>query len=159
MKRWWIFLLIAVVVVVLDQISKSWIRSHLALGESFPEIGRLLIIHLQNTGSAFGLFTGQGFLLTIIALVGLVIILMFFRYLSQSSLLGTIALGLVFGGAIGNLTDRLRIGAVTDFIYIRLWNDFYWPAFNVADSALSVGIIALLIFIIMGIIKGEDNSS
>ena len=159
MKRWWIFLLIAVVVVVLDQISKSWIRSHLALGESFPEIGRLLIIHLQNTGSAFGLFTGQGFLLTIIALVGLVVILMFFRYLSQSSPLGTIALGLVFGGAIGNLTDRLRIGAVTDFIYIRLWNDFYWPAFNVADSALSVGIIALLIFIIMGIIKGEDNSS
>jgi signal peptidase II len=158
-KRWWIFLLIAVVVVVLDQISKSWIRSHLALGESFPEIGRLLIIHLQNTGSAFGLFTGQGFLLTIIALVGLVVILMFFRYLSQSSPLGTIALGLVFGGAIGNLTDRLRIGAVTDFIYIRLWNDFYWPAFNVADSALSVGIIALLIFIIMGIIKGEDNSS
>ncbi|MEJ2739745.1 MAG: signal peptidase II, partial [Dehalococcoidia bacterium] len=150
MKRWWIFLLIAVVVVVLDQISKSWIRSHLALGESFPEIGRLLIIHLQNTGSAFGLFTGQGFLLTIIALVGLVVILMFFRYLSQSSPLGTIALGLVFGGAIGNLTDRLRIGAVTDFIYIRLWNDFYWPAFNVADSALSVGIIALLIFIIMG---------
>ena len=159
MKRWWIFLLIAVVVVALDQISKSWIRSHLALGESFPEIGRLLIIHLQNTGSAFGFFTGQGFLLTIIALVGLVIILMFFRYLSQSSLLGTIALGLVFGGAIGNLTDRLRIGSVTDFIYVRLWGDFYWPAFNVADSALSVGIIALLIFIIMGIVKGENYSS
>ena len=158
MKRWWIFLLIAVVVVALDQISKYWITSHLAPGESLPEIGRLQIIHLQNTGSAFGLFTGHGFLLTIIALAGLVIILMFFRYLSQSSLLGTIALGLVFGGAIGNLTDRLRIGAVSDFIYVRLWGDFYWPAFNVADSALSVGIIALLIFIIMGIVKGENYS-
>ena len=73
MKRWWIFLLIAVVVIALDQTSKYWITSHLAPGESLPEIGRLQIIHVQNTGSAFGLFTGHGFLLTIIALVGLVI--------------------------------------------------------------------------------------
>jgi signal peptidase II len=157
-KQWWIFLLIAAVIVALDQASKFWITSHLSVGESLPEIGRLLIIHLQNTGAIFGLFTGQGFLLTLVALVGLIVVLMFFRYLSQSSILGSIALGLVFGGAAGNLVDRIRTGAVTDFIYVRLWGDFYWPAFNVADSAISVGVVVLMIFIIREIVRGESHT-
>jgi len=157
-KRW-TFLLIAAFVVAADQLSKSWIRASLLPGESSPEIIRFSIAHVQNTGSAFGLFTNQTFLLTIIAIVGLIVILLFFRHLPQSNILSTIALGLLFGGAIGNLIDRIRFGYVTDFILVRLWGDFYWPAFNIADSAITVGVIVLIIFLLLGLTKKDDRTS
>lgn len=144
--------------VAIDQFTKYWIRANLLPGESFPEIGNLTIIHIQNTGSAFGLFQNQTIVLTIIAVVGLVVIFFFFHYLPQS-MLSSFILGLIVGGDLGNLTDRIRLGRVTDFIYFRLWNDFYWPAFNVADSALSIGIIALAIFLIVGLEKKDGQSS
>lgn len=157
--RRWTFLLIAAFVVASDQLSKSWIRTNLLPGESSPEFWHFSIIHAQNTGAAFGLFTNQAFLLTLIAIVGLVVILFFYRYLPQSSVLGTIALGLVFGGALGNLVDRIRLDHVTDFIYARLWDDVYWPAFNIADSAITIGIIVLALFLILGLKKKDDHAS
>ena len=137
--KWWnilIFLVIVTIVIVLDQFSKQWIRDNIPLGGSLPAMGQLTIVHVQNTGSAFGLFTDQAFLLSIAAAAGLVVVLLFFRYLKQLGLAGGIALSLIFAGALGNLIDRLRLGHVTDFIYVRLWDNFYWPAFNVADSAI-----------------------
>ena len=74
-------------------------------------------------------------------------------------MLATVALGLVFGGAIGNQIDRIRFGAVTDFIYARLWGDFYWPAFNVADAAISVGMVLLIWFIITLSLKKDETKS
>lgn len=159
MWRRWSFLLIAAFVVAADQLTKSWIRANLLPGESLPEIGILTIVHAQNTGSAFGLFTNQAFLLTLIAVVGLVVILLFYRYLPQSSILSTVALGLVFGGALGNLTDRIRLGHVTDFIYVRLWGDFYWPAFNIADSSISIGVVVLAVFLLIGLKKKDGQTS
>jgi signal peptidase II len=146
-NRWHIliFLVIVAIIVVLDQFSKQWIRDNIPLGGSLPAVGRLIIVHVQNTGSAFGLFTDQAFLLSIIAVAGLVVVLLFFRYLKQLGLAGGIALSLIFAGALGNLIDRLRLGHVTDFIYVRLWGDFYWPAFNVADSAITTGAILLAV--------------
>ena len=146
-SRWniLIFLLIVVVVVVSDQFSKQWIRDNVPLGGSLPAMGALTIVHVQNTGSAFGFFTDQAFLLSIIAVAGLVVVLLFFRYLKQLGLVGGIALSLIFAGALGNLIDRLRLGHVTDFIYVRLWDNFYWPAFNVADSAITTGAILLAV--------------
>lgn len=138
-----IFLAIILVVDLLDQVSKEWIRNNIPLGGSLPPIGRLTIVHWQNTGSAFGLFTDQSFLLGIVAIAGLVVVLIFFRYLKQLGLVGSIALSLVFAGALGNLIDRLRLGHVTDFIYVKLWGNLYWPAFNVADSAITTGAILL----------------
>ena len=145
--------------VALDQISKLWVRSNSMLGESFFEAGPLSLTHIQNTGSAFGLFANQTFLLTIVAIAGLVIILLFYRQIPQSNILGTLALSLVFSGALGNLIDRLRFGYVTDFIYVRLWHNFYWPAFNVADSAITIGTIALVFFIFTGLKKEHDHPS
>jgi signal peptidase II len=144
-RRWniLIFLSIVAIIVALDQFSKQWIRDNIPLGGSLPAMGQLTIVHVQNTGSAFGLFTGQAFLLSIIAVAGLVVVLLFFRYLKQLGLAGGIALSLIFAGAMGNLIDRLRLGHVTDFIYVRLWDNFYWPAFNVADSAITTGAILL----------------
>ena len=156
MLRRWAFLIIATIVVALDQLSKSWIRSNISFGEEFFQFGRLTLVHVWNTGAAFGMFTDQTVLLSVIAIAGLVLILILYRQM-PASIIGSLALGLVFGGAIGNLTDRLRLGHVTDFIDVRLWDDYHWPAFNVADSCITIGTITLAIFIIIVETK-KDNA-
>jgi len=138
-----IFAGIVALLLVLDIVTKEWIRANLPLGGSFPEVWRLNIVHIQNTGSAFGLFTNQAFLLSAVAIAGLVVVLLFFKYLKDLGFMGGLALSLIFAGALGNLIDRLRFGYVTDFLYVRLWGDVFWPAFNVADSAITVGAILL----------------
>jgi signal peptidase II len=154
-----LFLIIAASVVALDQISKLWVRSNLELFQTVPITGCLSLTYVRNTGSAFGLFANQAFLLILVAIVWLVAILLLYRYLSRSSILSISALGLIFGGAIGNLIDRVRFGYVTDFVDVRLWRDFHWPAFNVADSAITVGSIVLVIFIFLAFRKGDGKSS
>jgi len=137
------FLLFASLIVALDQLSKAWIRSNLAVGQSLPETGFFQITHVQNTGAAFGLFQDQATTLTIIALVGFLALLVYalfihYRLPFSHKRLGWFTLGLILGGIVGNLTDRLRFGYVTDFIDVGIW-----PAFNLADSALVVGVIIL----------------
>jgi signal peptidase II len=154
-RRNTIFLLTAILIVVSDQLTKLWIKSNLLPGEAYPAIGPLTITHIQNSGAAFGMFTNQTLLLTISAGIGLIVIILFYRRIARYSLLASIALGLVLGGAAGNLIDRLNLGYVTDFIYVRLWGDVYWPAFNIADSGITIGVISLLVFIIWGF-KKED---
>ena len=104
-------------------------------------MGFFRITHIHNTGAAFGLFQDQSFPLTIVGAVGVVLILFYALFLYQQSpfsdnIAGKLALGLILGGTIGNLTDRLRFGYVTDFIDVG-----FWPAFNIADSAITVGAI------------------
>jgi signal peptidase II len=154
-----LFLLIAACIIALDQVTKLWVRSTIPLYETVPIIGRLSLTNVRNTGSAFGLFVNQAFLLTLIAIVGLVAILLFYRYFSKSNMLGVSALGLLLGGAIGNLIDRLRFGFVTDFIDVRLWGDFHWPTFNVADSAITVGSIVLVVFIFFTFGKSNGRTT
>jgi len=138
----WSFLLTALLVVVADQLSKLWIRSNLLVGQSLFEMGFFQIIRLPpNTGAAFGLFQDQSFALTIVAIVGIAAILLYAlliyrRFPFLNNLLGRSALGLILGGTIGNLIDRLRFGGVTDFISIGIW-----PAFNIADATIVVGVI------------------
>jgi len=138
-----VFFLTTLLVVAADQLSKVWIRSNLAIGESLPETGLFRLTYIHNTGAAFGLFKGQSFPLTIAAFIGIVILLFFalfvYRHLPfLDSRLGKLVLGLVLGGMVGNLIDRLRFGYVTDFIDIGIW-----PVFNIADSAGVVGVILL----------------
>jgi len=136
-----VFSLTGLLIVVADQFSKAWIRANLPEGRSLFETGFLRITHVHNTGAAFGLFPDQSFALIIVALIGITAILAYvlviYRYFPlPDGMLGKLALGLVFGGTVGNLIDRLRFGYVIDFI------DFgFWPAFNIADSAVTVGVI------------------
>ena len=136
-----VFFLIGLLIAVADQLSKAWVRTNLAEGQSLFDIGFLRITHVRNTGAAFGLFQDQSFALTIVALVGITALLVYalviHRYFPWlNSMLGRSALGLILGGTVGNLIDRFRFGYVTDFI------DFgFWPAFNIADSAVTVGVI------------------
>jgi len=136
-----VFFLTGLLIVVADQFSKTWIRTNLPEGRSLFETGFLRITRVHNTGAVFGLFPDQVLALIIVALIGITAILVYVLIVSRyfplpAGMLGKLALGLVFGGTSGNLIDRLCFGYVTDFI------DFgFWPAFNIADSAVTVGII------------------
>jgi len=137
-------LIVIALVSTLDQLSKLWIRTHLPIGESLNITDRLIFIHVENTGSAFGLLANQTFLIITISIAGSLFILLFLRYLSPATNLSVVSIGLILGGAVGNLIDRIRFGSVTDFIYFRLWGDFHWPAFNIADAAITVGVFVLI---------------
>ena len=149
-----VFFLTALLVVVADQLSKMWIRSNLVVGQSLPETGFFRLTHIHNTGAAFGLFRGQSFPLTIVALVGIAVLLLYALFIYRrfpilDNKLGRSALGLVLGGTVGNLIDRLRLGYVTDFIDVGIW-----PAFNIADSAIVVGII-ILAYSLRSLVRAE----
>jgi signal peptidase II len=151
-----LFFLIALLVVAADQLSKIWIRSSLPVGQSIFEAGFFRITHVHNTGAAFGLFQGQSFLLTIVALLGITGLLVYAlviyrRFPLSGNMLGRPVLGLVLGGAVGNLIDRLRFGYVTDFIDVGLW-----PAFNIADSAITIGVI-LLAYSLLRLTRAEKH--
>ena len=137
-------LLIIALISASDQLSKLWVRVHLADGGSLHITDRLSLIYIENPGSAFGLLANQTFLIITISIASLLFILLFLRYLSPATNLSIVSIGLILGGAVGNLIDRLRFGCVTDFIDIRLWGNFHWPAFNIADAAITVGVFVLI---------------
>ncbi len=136
------FFLVAAAVFALDQLTKYLVRANMHLGESFPDSGPMRIVRVTNTGAAFGMFQGQTYFLTVTTLLGLGAILLYYLYPPMDNRILRIALGLQLGGAIGNLSDRLRVGEVTDFIQ---WP--HWPAFNVADSSITVGVVAIVVFL------------
>ena len=141
----WVFYSIAIAVFILDQISKEVIRRHLPLYDSWPEEGFLRIVHGLNTGSAFGLFSGFTNLLIIASIVGIGVVLYYFQRQEITVIWYRLSIGLIVGGALGNLVDRLKDGAVVDFISVG-WR----PAFNVADSSISVGMVLLVLILLLG---------
>jgi len=143
-----VFFLVALLVLVADQISKAWIKASLARGQALFDIGLLRITNIQNTGAAFGLFPDQTFTLTVVASIGAVALLLCGVFTQRclpflDNVLGKLVLGLILGGTVGNLVDRLRFGYVTDFIDFKIW-----PTFNVADSAVTVGVIIFAYFVL-----------
>ncbi len=154
-----IFFAIALVVVVFDQITKWWIQSNFYLGQSVPETGFFRLIYVQNTGAAFSIFYGHVGILTVVSFIGVIVILTYnfiisrrFPYLETR--MNKIALGLILGGTIGNLIDRLWLSYVRDFIGVGAW-----PIFNVADSATDVGVFIFAISIILAAREPRQNKS
>jgi len=139
-----VFFLIGLLIVSADQLSKAWVKANLIPGQSVSENGFFRIVHVHNSGAAFGLFQDYSLILTIVACIAVVAImlgtLISHRYFEViDNMLGKSALGLILGGTLGNLVDRFRQGYITDFI------DFnFWPTFNIADSAVTVGVIILV---------------
>jgi signal peptidase II len=139
-----VFFLVAAAVVALDQLTKRAIAMHFLPDESRTVIPHVLwLTYVQNTHGAFGFFGTHPLLLAVAALA---VVLMFYYWYRQDSamLLTHIAFGLIIGGAIGNIIDRLRFHYVVDFIDLR-----WWPVFNAADSAISVGVGLLLLRILL----------
>lgn len=136
-------LLVVAVVFALDQVTKFIVIQTIPLRSSWPDTGFFRFTHIGNTGSAFGLFGGQNFVLIVASFVGVVILLAFYRSHPHPTLAIKGSLGLMLAGALGNLVDRLINGHVTDFIDVGPWY-----IFNIADSAIVVG-IAILGFTIL----------
>ena len=121
-----------------DQLSKAAVRASIERGEVVELVGGLGLVNVRNRGIAFGLFSGAGPWLALI--VGVAMLVLVATFVANAAIpLAWLPGGLLLGGALGNLLDRVREGAVTDFIDLPSW-----PAFNLADSAITVGVLALL---------------
>ncbi len=132
---------IAAIVILVDRLSKAWIRQHFQLWESRPIARFFYLTYVQNSGTAFGLFQGNNRALFILAFLIVGALLYGARGLTErGGFWGALGVALVFGGAVGNMIDRVHYGRVIDFLDFRVW-----PVFNVADSAISVGAVFLTI--------------
>jgi signal peptidase II len=139
-----IFGSVVVFIIVLDQLTKALVRANLAVGQVWFDVGFFQIINVQNTGAAFGLFKDNSLTLIITSIIGIIVILILIfllrrRWRFLESMWVQVAMALVMGGAVGNnLIDRIRMGYVTDFIDFKIW-----PAWNVADASITIGIIII----------------
>jgi signal peptidase II len=129
---------VAVAVIVLDQATKALVRHNVAQGDSDGVFPGVQIVHVRNEGVAFSRFSGGGTIVTIIVAAALVALLAYFVTHLHKPLVW-LPTGMLIGGALGNIIDRVRDGAVTDFIKLPLW-----PAFNVADMSITFGVLVLL---------------
>ena len=145
---WWVLPVVASLVVALDQWTKHLVVTNLAPYESFAPIPALskvfTILHLTNTGAAFGLFKSGGVFFVIVAIVVSLVILAYYPSLPDGQWLVRTSLGLQMGGALGNLIDRLRVGHVVDFFNFQIW-----PVFNVADMSIIGGVILLSLLLLL----------
>jgi signal peptidase II len=146
-------MIIAGLIVVLDQLTKAAILQSMALHDSIPVIkGFFSITHIQNPGGAFGLFAHQSeglrrLFFIFLSSAAMVAVLFFYIQTPRTHPLLAAGFALIFGGAIGNLIDRFRYGKVVDFLDFYL-GELHWPAFNIADSAISVGIAVLVMHLL-----------
>jgi signal peptidase II len=142
--------LIVGAIVCLDQVTKALVQQSLALHESRPLVeGLFSLTHVRNRGAAFGLLSEanlpfQAALFSIVSVVALIAIAVYGLRLPPKSVLPRAGLALILAGAIGNLIDRALLGYVIDFVDVY-WRSHHWPAFNVADSSISVGVVLLLL--------------
>jgi signal peptidase II len=132
---------VTAVVIALDQATKAIVRSSVAPGDKDAVLPGVEIVHVQNEGVAFNQLGGGGTIVSIVVGVALVALLAYFATHVHRRL-AWLPTGMLLGGALGNVVDRVRDGAVTDFVKVP-----YWPAFNVADTSITLGVIALLFVI------------
>ena len=136
------FFIPVLLIVFFDQLTKILVKGSFSLGESKFVSSFFSLTYIQNTGAGFGLLKGFNLLLVFVSVLVLGVIIYYYHNkveVKEKFLL--IFLGLVFGGTLGNLIDRIAYGFVVDFI-----NFSFWPAFNVADTAITVGVVGLIIF-------------
>ena len=138
----------------LDQYTKYLVRANLRIGESWPSEGFFRLTHGTNTGTAFGLFQNQTVVLTIASIIAIGFIVYFHRKHGSDAWWSRVTIGLLLGGAFGNLVDRLIARAVTDFIDVGPW-----PIFNLADSSIVVGIVLLILTYLFWGERGEDRGT
>lgn len=138
---------IALVVIVIDQLTKVWASNALTLYQAKPVFTGLNLTLAHNPGIAFSMFDDSGdlgrWLLVVLALVVSLVLLLWLWRLAQSERLVALAIGFILGGALGNVVDRILLGYVIDFIDVY-YRQAHWPAFNIADSAISVGAVLLI---------------
>ena len=147
------FYIIALAIALLDQISKFYVQGTLRLGQVVPVIPSFFnLTHVLNPGAAFGFLSGAPAairhpLFTAISIFAVLFIMYYRARHRQMRLLPSVALACILGGAVGNLIDRLRLGVVVDFLDFY-YGTYHWPAFNVADSAITIGVALMVLEIL-----------
>ncbi len=147
-NRYSILTAVTIAVLVVDQATKIYIDRTMQLYQSLPVINGLFsITYMRNKGAAFSFLSSFNYRLPffiLVSLVAVVAILIAFRKLRDDQRFASFSLALILSGAVGNLIDRIRLGEVIDFLDV-FWQTHHWPAFNVADSAICVGVFLLAI--------------
>ena len=133
--QWLALALVALAALVADQVTKHIVASALVLDDGVKVLGPFSIQHVRNSGIAFGLFASRTSAVVVLTAVAVGAMLVFFARSAQRHRFLPVAIGFVLGGSVSNLVDRVRLGYVTDFLHVR-----YWPAFNLADSFIVVGV-------------------
>lgn len=157
--RLWLIFLPAAIILIADQLTKLWIRTHLAIGETLFQWSIFSITRVTpNTGAAFGLFRSGTNVLIVVDIIFVILVLLYaLVYYPRLALLdnrwNNLAVGLILGGALGNLVERMNtsLGGVTDFIGVG-----WWPFFNVADSAVTVGAVLLAISLLLSLRDSDE---
>ena len=162
-RRYLLLFGVSLVLIVLDQITKMFVVHTMHLNESIPVIkGYFNLTYIRNPGAAFGIFATANSAFRLIFFVGTSIFALgllgtIFYRLHSDDVWGQLTISSIGGGAIGNLIDRLRYGEVIDFLDFHI-SGYHWPAFNVADSAISIGVVSLLIIFSLDKKKEEPPS-
>jgi signal peptidase II len=145
-RHWVAFLVLAAGIVIADQLSKAWVVAAVSFGSVLPVFGDYVRIwNVHNTGALFGLFRDQAVLFAALN-IGVVVLIVWFhgRSVVTNGWFATLALGLLLGGAVGNLADRLRLGYVVDFVDMGV-GDLRFYTYNVADAAISMALVLLIL--------------
>lgn len=159
--RHFLFTIIAALVLIADQATKVYIDSTMRLHDTITVIPNFFnITYIRNRGAAFGILAQSSWRLPffiLVSLVALIVIIIAYRKLRNDQRIAIVSMSLIFSGALGNLIDRIRLGEVIDFIYVH-WYEHYWPAFNIADSAICVGVVLLAVDMLLEE-KRQKNAS
>lgn len=146
MQRWKLFSIIAFIGLVLDQASKIYVDRSMTLYQSIPVIdGFFNIFYIRNKGAAFSFLSNVSWRLPFFVAVSTIaslVILIALHKLREDQKFAQVSLALIFAGAVGNLIDRIRLGEVIDFLDVY-WRTYHWPAFNIADSCICIGVALL----------------
>ena len=144
-----VLLCTALVILVADQLTKALVVANLAVGEKSRLLGDVVQVwHAQNRGAAFSLFQGGAVVFLVVSVLSIIMVAYFHRSLRDRTPWLHVVLGIILGGTLGNFTDRLRQGYVTDWLSVGI-GDTRWPTFNVADSSVVVGIGILVIYLLL----------
>jgi len=163
-RKYWIFLVFCIGILLLDQWTKSMVVQKLPLYQRVNVIqGFFDLTHVRNTGGAFGIFGGEkgglgSILFVVVSVIAVGAIVFLFLKIKEHEKTLAFSFSLILSGAVGNLTDRLRYGEVVDFLDFHL-STYHWPAFNVADSAICIGIGLMALELLKGDRKKSKKSS
>jgi len=162
MSRHWVaFFGIAAAVIVADQLSKAWIVANFPFGEPVEILGAWLRVwYVANTGALFGLFRDQAVLFAALS-IGVIALIVWYHghAVADSGWLATVALGLLLGGAVGNLIDRVRLGHVVDFVDMGFPGGWRFYTWNVADAAITISIVLLLVMAVLPSMRREARAA
>ena len=156
-KNYWLLVTVASLIIILDQITKAIVRANIPFGGFWMPLKWLApyfkFVNWSNTGAAFGLFQQGGLIFGILAVIVSIVILIYYPQIPKNETLMRIAMAMQMGGALGNMTDRIFFGPVTDFVAVGSF-----PVFNIADSSITVGVAVLILALWISERREKQNS-